>query len=506
MMDTAKNMLAQEGDGTLLRLQQADALKATQCEDIQAVIDQWPGGWALYQNFMNKYTSGYLASLCVDTLNTIASAKNWNGHAAAAGSAMANFAAMLKEAETPANASVNFRVNRLHTSSLCGSPRGHHDNIYTEYMCAVNVDRELSFMRPERFEMDKDHIVGAFERSTRNPSISSTVDWVGKYKGCPFLYGDGKSTGGQMEGLALLNVLSTRIFGHSNMAITMHSTDSHFKICKVTYADETWQVMSGNEVKSFTAPYVTVAVDTSKRFDVTKTNSAYKSYKALPIPNDQPKHSFSGHDKDVWASLSTQVREYLRAFFDHMDVLVDLIDHLGDRNGNLEPAQLKWKAQWQQIKNPQYFHRSDREMTLGHQARWQYGAHSLTTWKKEEDDEQQQQQLSDAGSEVFEFNFTDPGEGPELEDSPFSPSKYYSPPPSAMDLQKAGATAAVLAEQQGEIVTNQLKRFLDECQRPKVDDDKLQRLINACMLQAKSDEVYSAYREISVAVHKRLSH
>ena len=73
------------------------------------------------------------------------------------------------------------------------------------------------------------------------------------------------------------------------------------------------------------------------------------------------------------------------------------------------------------------------------------------------------------------------------------------------DLQQPIVNVALAVDDQGEIQSERFSKFLNECRNPQAENERLQRLINACMNEAKSEEVYCAYRDIGIAIEKRLS-
>lgn len=477
----------------LVRLRQPDDLKADEAERIQILIDNMDDTDPV-KRFLNIYTSGHIASLCVDAINTVAVGKNWNGHAAAAGCAVANFASMLYEAEVPGSASSNFRLTRIHTSALCGAPRGHHDNIYTEYMSAVPDANGATYFQSGQFELDKSEIVESFERGRKNPSVSSTTDWITKYRGCPLLYGEAKSSSGEsMEGMPLLNVLGTRLFGHSDTALTMHSNDSFFRVCRLKYEDRTWAATDENGKRhDKTADYVKVDCYKAKMFDVAKIDQEVFTYDQLPLPPSRSRYTEA--ERTLWMSLSTQVRVYLTAVWETMDVIGTLFVELGD----LDAIHKKWKEQWEEIPHPRFENQPKNGTLLANQRRWRYGPGSRGYWLQEKARKQgvQAATADNDGVETFRMDFTVEG----TQDLCDAPTHLQA----TTQFRDAVSTASCMVEQHN-IQNERFKHFLDVCKEPMTHHKNLMDLLEVCLDDCETDDVYCAFRDIQDAIHERLS-
>ena len=490
-MQVCGAMLGEEHDPAtnrkkVVRLAHPDVIKCTQSAHLQHLINRLD---PRAKQFIEAFTSGYISNMCVDTLNTIAAAKNWNGHAAAAGCAAANFASLLIDADALDNPNRNFRVQGLHTFSLCGSPRGHHDNFYSEYMCAAKTKTDPSFLQSAQFESDKDLIIEAFDRGEKNPSVSNTVDWVTKFRGMHMMYGDGKSYGGPTEGLDLLNVLATRIFGHSDTAVTMHSNDTRFTVTRLSYTDCTWEVMEDNVKQLKTGPYVRGKCSQSEPFNVKSTDSAVCEYDAVPLPPGNDDHPFNEEDKATWLELSTQVRKYLAAFWETMDILERLFE---EQTLNIDQSYDKWVNQWADIEPPHYEPQAAEAVRLAGQDRWIYGPgwHDYNAGEKAEiarfeatvAARSRNSSQESGGTRSFSLSYSEDSDQP---------------------LEGAVARAVTVVKQHG-IQTDAFRVFLDLCEQPTAESGILKDILRACMNESENSEVYEAFAAINDVVRTKL--
>ena len=261
--------------------------------------------------FFKANTDGVLAQLFLHATEAVRAGKNWNSHAANTGTSLCTFALMLIDIGKVNGPCKDPLLEMPTAKTLCGSPRGHPDNIYFEYMTVEGPP-----LTPYRITVDSARINQIFDSHKLTPSKSCTPDWVVAYGGCPLLLGEGKSSG-ESAGLALQCCLVPKLIAHSDIGVTMQSSSHAFKLGVHYEVEIPTKIGESNyytkELKS--------EFFVSRRFNlIGKENVQVEQVNECAQPPAIKTQVVMG----TWSTLRDTDRQFLTAYFQTMDTLFKL--------------------------------------------------------------------------------------------------------------------------------------------------------------------------------------
>ena len=282
---------------------------------------------------LDMYGLDFLAEQIVNLAETVRVHKNWSSQAAGVGAAICNFAILLANTLLVPEVSdlEHFKITRPVASILTGGCYGSRHNVFIEYMASQKVlypdGTEAMYLEEEVFKSEGhgELIKGLFDTKKEGfqvprPTKASTADWTVTYFGCPMLYGEGKTSVGA-EGAEKACLCASQQMAFRDSSLVMHSSNDKFRVYK----------SSKNR--------------TTKRFDTFLRKT--QTYELSNVPAKTRKldciPEFAGlpdRCSDDWErKIHVQMRGFLRAAFECMDILADPIltsfRQLGNKEGFL---------------------------------------------------------------------------------------------------------------------------------------------------------------------------
>ena len=259
------------------------------------------------QQFFQVHKSSELAKIFLNATEAVRAGKNWNSFAANTGVSICTMALLLLDMAKNEGPCADPALDMPQAVSVCGSPRGHADNVYLEYMIA-SPD-----MTAESAMLDDGYLHNIFDSENLTPTRSCTCDWVVTWEGCPLLFGEGKSSG-QTQGLALQCVLAFKQLANSPTAVTMQSTNTAFNLA-THFEVEVHTTMNG---VGYVAKELESVYLVSMRYDLRgKANTTFEQADV----HANPPHLI--HEKS-WENLYDTDRTFLTAYFETVDALVTI--------------------------------------------------------------------------------------------------------------------------------------------------------------------------------------
>lgn len=328
-----KEMVKLQHDPELRQGNTAD--KLTQ-ETIREAVSQLNPFWFVHPR---SKMAEEITDLCLPFL----AAANWDYHSAESCCSMIKLASYIVHAETSewvtqdsdgkTMPNPDCLVDWIRTKTMEGSPRGHPDNTYVQYICA---DRDY-VLRPDHAIEDGDILSLFFDSSLKSHQVgtkSCTADAVSTMHGAKVMIHEGKSSAAKpYEGQDNLAIVCCEQLPVSGLAIALHSAKDG---ARVQIMSTKPKVEGDDTTHPPTDPSPAILERTifqSSPFELSMSAAAKQQIPAAIFPDVQVKLrndkkvtvDFSALNKQFSELPNVQLKSYARAVFQTIQCLVKVL-------------------------------------------------------------------------------------------------------------------------------------------------------------------------------------